>query len=107
MPGSQKGSPPPRRARWRSPAPAPRSRTRSTRSGSPNCKKSRPKVKINYQSIGSGGGIRQITEGTVDFGATDAPMSDEQIAKAAGILHMPTCLGAVVLTYNLEGSRPA
>src|SRR5262245_27167250 len=63
--------------------------------------KSRPKVKINYQSIGSGGGIRQITERTVDFGATDAPMSDEQIAKAAGILHLPTCLGAVVLTYNL------
>lgn len=65
--------------------------------------RSRPKVKINYQSIGSGGGIRQVTEGTVDFGASDAPMSDEQIAKAAGILHLPTCLGAVVLTYNLEG----
>jgi phosphate transport system substrate-binding protein len=65
--------------------------------------RSRPKVKINYQSIGSGGGIRQITERTVDFGASDAPMSDEQIAKAQGILHIPTCLGAVVLTYNLEG----
>jgi phosphate transport system substrate-binding protein len=63
----------------------------------------KPKVKINYQSIGSGGGIRQITERTVDFGASDAPMSDEQIAKAAGILHLPTCLGAVVLTYNVEG----
>lgn len=60
-------------------------------------------LKINYQSIGSGGGIRQITERTVDFGASDAPMSDEQIAKAPGILHIPTCLGAVVLTYNLEG----
>ncbi len=60
-------------------------------------------LKINYQSIGSGGGIRQITERTVDFGASDAPMSDEQISRAPGILHIPTCLGAVVLTYNLEG----
>jgi phosphate transport system substrate-binding protein len=65
--------------------------------------KTNTKVKINYQSIGSGGGIRQITERTVDFGASDAPMSDEQIAKTAGIVHLPTCLGAVVLTYNLEG----
>lgn len=65
--------------------------------------KARPNVKINYQSIGSGGGIRQITERTVDFGASDAPMGDEQLAKAPGILHLPTCLGAVVLTYNLEG----
>jgi phosphate transport system substrate-binding protein len=60
-------------------------------------------AKINYQSIGSGGGIRQITERTVDFGASDAPMSDEQIGKAPGILHIPTCLGAVAITYNLEG----
>jgi phosphate transport system substrate-binding protein len=65
--------------------------------------KQRTELKINYQSIGSGGGIRQITERTVDFGASDAPMSDEQIGKAPGILHIPTCLGAVVLTYNLEG----
>ena len=65
--------------------------------------KTQPGLKINYQSIGSGGGIRQITERTVDFGATDAPMSDEQMGKAPGILHIPTCLGAVVLTYNLEG----
>lgn len=65
--------------------------------------KQRPDLKINYQSIGSGGGIRQVTERTVDFGASDAPMSDEQIAKAAGIVHIPTCLGAVVLTYNVEG----
>jgi phosphate transport system substrate-binding protein len=65
--------------------------------------KTQPGLKINYQSIGSGGGIRQITERTVDFGASDAPMSDEQLAKAPGILHIPTCLGAVVLTYNLEG----
>ncbi len=59
-------------------------------------------VKINYQSIGSGGGIRQLTEGTVDFGASDAPMSDAELAKARGpILHFPTVLGAVVITYNL------
>jgi phosphate transport system substrate-binding protein len=61
-------------------------------------------VKINYQSIGSGGGIRQFTEGTVDFGATDGPMTDEQIAAAQGdVLHIPTVLGAVVATYNLPG----
>jgi phosphate transport system substrate-binding protein len=62
-------------------------------------------VKINYQSIGSGGGIRQLSEQTVDFGATDAPMSDAELAKAKGgpILHVPTALGAVVITYNLPG----
>ena len=54
-------------------------------------------VRINYQSIGSGGGIRQFTEGTVDFGATDGPMTDEQIAAVQGnVLHVPTVLGAVV-----------
>ena len=59
-------------------------------------------VRINYQSIGSGGGIRQFTEGTVDFGATDGPMTDEQIAAVQGkVLHVPTVLGAVVATYNL------
>ena len=59
-------------------------------------------AKINYQSIGSGGGIRQFTEGTVDFGATDGPMTDEQIAALQGnVLHVPTVLGAVVVTYNL------
>lgn len=59
-------------------------------------------VQINYQSIGSGGGIRQFTEGTVDFGATDGPMTDEQIAAVQGnVVHIPTVLGAVVLTYNL------
>jgi phosphate transport system substrate-binding protein len=59
-------------------------------------------VKINYQSIGSGGGIRQFIEGTVDFGATDGPMTDEQIKAVHGnVLHLPTVLGAVVLTYNL------
>jgi phosphate transport system substrate-binding protein len=59
-------------------------------------------VKINYQPIGSGGGIRQLTEGTVDFGASDAPMTDAELAKAPRpILHFPTVLGAVVITYNL------
>jgi phosphate transport system substrate-binding protein len=59
-------------------------------------------VRINYQSIGSGGGIRQFTEGTVDFGASDGPMTDEQIAAVHGdVLHVPTVLGAVVATYNL------
>ena len=59
-------------------------------------------VRINYQSIGSGGGIRQFIEGTVDFGATDGPMTDEQIAAVKGnVLHAPTVLGAVSVTYNL------
>ena len=63
-----------------------------------------PNVKINYQSIGSGGGIRQVSEGTVDFGATDGPMSDEQIAGAkVKTQHIPTVLGAVVPVYNLPG----
>jgi len=60
-------------------------------------------VKINYQSIGSGGGIRQISEETVDFGATDSPMSNDEMSHAKGgaILHLPTVLGGVVITYNL------
>ncbi len=59
-------------------------------------------VRINYQSIGSGGGIRQFIEATVDFGATDGPMTDEQIASVKGnVLHLPTVLGAVSVTYNL------
>ena len=61
-------------------------------------------VRFNYQSIGSGGGIKQITEQTVDFGASDGPMSDEQLQAApARIMHVPTVMGAVVLTYNVEG----
>ncbi len=61
-------------------------------------------VRINYQSIGSGGGIRQLTEGTVDFGASDAPMSDAELAKVkTPVLHFPTVLGAVVVTYNVPG----
>jgi phosphate transport system substrate-binding protein len=62
-------------------------------------------VKINYQSIGSGGGIRQISEQTVDFGASDGPMKDDELAKAKGgpIMHFPTVLGADVITYNVPG----
>lgn len=63
-----------------------------------------PDVKLNYQSIGSGGGIRQFSDGTVDFGATDAPMTDSAIAAIKGnVLHIPTVLGAVVAAYNLPG----
>ncbi|HVX87477.1 MAG TPA: substrate-binding domain-containing protein, partial [Gemmatimonadales bacterium] len=59
-------------------------------------------VQINYQSIGSGGGIRQYTAGTVDFGASDAPMTDSMISAVNGnVVHIPTVLGAVVVTYNL------
>lgn len=62
-------------------------------------------VRINYQSIGSGGGIRQLSEETVDFGATDGPMSDDELKRAKGgaILHIPTVLGADAITYNLPG----
>jgi len=63
------------------------------------------KVKINYQGIGSGGGINQLTKNTVDFGATDAFMTDKEMKDAgATVLHIPTCLGAVVITYNLPGN---
>src|SRR5438093_4989636 len=63
-----------------------------------------PSVRFNYQSIGSGGGIKQIIEQTVDFGASDGPMTDEQLRAAKGpIMHFPTVMGAVVMTYNLEG----
>ncbi|MFZ1946235.1 MAG: phosphate ABC transporter substrate-binding protein PstS [bacterium] len=61
-------------------------------------------VKINYQAIGSGGGIKQLMEKTVDFGGTDAFLTDEEIKSAgSAIVHVPTCLGAVVLTYDLPG----
>ncbi len=61
-----------------------------------------PSSKFDYQSIGSGGGIKQITARTVDFGGSDAPMKDEDLKAAPGpILHIPTVLGAVVVTYNL------
>src|SRR6202521_3683717 len=63
-----------------------------------------PNVQINYQSIGSGGGIRQLLDKTVDFGASDGPMSDEQLKQATvPILHFPTVLGAVVPFYNIPG----
>src|SRR3990167_577209 len=66
--------------------------------------KATPGVHIKYQSIGSGGGIRQFLEKTIDFGATDSPMADEQIAKSKDpLFHIPTVLGAVVVTYNLPG----
>jgi phosphate transport system substrate-binding protein len=59
-------------------------------------------IKVNYQSIGSGGGIKQLQNKTVDFGASDAPMSDEELSKSpAPIVHIPSCLGAVIITYNL------
>lgn len=62
-------------------------------------------IRVNYQSIGSGGGIRQISEGTVDFGATDGPMTDTELGGAKGgrLMHFPTVLGAVVMAYNLPG----
>jgi phosphate transport system substrate-binding protein len=67
-----------------------------------------PDVQVNYQSIGSGGGIRQVTEGTVDFGASDMPMTDDQLKEAEGklktkILNIPTVLGADVPAYNIPG----
>src|SRR4030066_803006 len=68
---------------------------------------SHPGVNFNYQSIGSGGGIRPGTAGTVDFGATDAPMTDEEMAKLPGpILHIPAAIGAVAVVYNLGGGGP-
>jgi phosphate transport system substrate-binding protein len=66
--------------------------------------KANPNVRIDYQAIGSGGGIKQIQAQTVDFGASDAPMTDDELKATPGeILHIPTVLGAVVLTYNLQG----
>jgi len=67
--------------------------------------KAHPDVEINYQSIGSGGGIRQVLAGTVDFGASDGPMSDEQLSqyKNGKLFHIPTVMGAVVPAYNVPG----
>src|SRR3954470_5677284 len=68
--------------------------------------KAHPEAAINYQSIGSGGGIRQITNGTVFFGATDGPMTNDQLTAAPGkILHFPTVLGAVVPVYNIPNVK--
>ena len=72
-----------------------------------------PNFQFNYQSVGSGAGIKQVTEGTVDFGATDGPMNDEQLKafqdkhNGTGILHFPTVLGADVPTYNIPGVTSA
>ena len=66
--------------------------------------KAHPEVQINYQSIGSGGGIRQVTAGTVDFGASDGPMTDEQLSQLKfKLFHIPTVLGSVVPAYNISG----
>src|ERR1017187_5586854 len=67
-----------------------------------------PNLQFNYQSIGSGGGIKQVTEGTVDFGASDGPMNDMQLKEfqdkhGFGILHFPTVMGADVPVYNVAG----
>ena len=67
-----------------------------------------PKLQFNYQSIGSGGGIKQVTEGTVEFGASDGPMNDKQLQEfrdkhGYGILHFPTVMGADVPVYNVAG----
>lgn len=70
--------------------------------------KAHPDVRINYQSVGSGAGIKQLTEKTVDFGATDAPMNDEQLTAAGGadaVVHVPVTLGAVGITYNLPSVK--
>ena len=69
---------------------------------------SHPGIQVNYQSIGSGGGIRQVSIGTVEFGGTDGPMTDAQLAEArskigADILHFPTAVGAAVPVYNIPG----
>lgn len=63
-------------------------------------------VKVNYQSIGSGAGIQQLTEGSVDFAASDAPMTDAEMARGPGIQHLPAVASAVVLTYNLSLKQP-
>ena len=71
-----------------------------------NFHKAHPDIQINYQAIGSGGGIRQLTEGTVDFGASDMPMTDDQMSKVTKfkVLHFPTVLGGIVPTYNVQGA---
>src|ERR1700738_111680 len=71
--------------------------------------KTNPNIQINYLSVGSGAGIKQVTDGTVDFGASDGPMNDDQLKAfqekhGFGILHFPTVLGAVVPTYNIPGA---
>ena len=60
-------------------------------------------MRINYQSIGSGGGIEQVKSGTVDFGASDAPLSDADLAQMAPVIQIPESAGPVCVTYNLDG----
>lgn len=62
------------------------------------------RVAINYQAIGSGGGIKAISARSVDFGATDSPMTDAELSQAAGVVHIPTCVGCVVAAYNIPGA---
>src|SRR5689334_5135700 len=63
-----------------------------------------PQVRVNYQSIGSGGGIRQFTEKTIDFGASDCPMDNKEISKVdGGVIQIPTVLGGVVPAFNVKG----
>jgi phosphate transport system substrate-binding protein len=64
-----------------------------------------PSLRVNYQSVGSGGGIRQISDGVVDFGATDEPMNDEQMKRAPAVVHVPLTIGAVVLAYHVPGVK--
>ncbi len=65
--------------------------------------KIKPNIQINYQSVGSGAGIKQITARTVDFGASDAPLTEQEYANVSGILQIPESIGAVVVAYNLPG----
>jgi phosphate transport system substrate-binding protein len=71
-----------------------------------NFHKAHPDIQINYQALGSGAGIRQLTEGTVDFGASDMPMTDDQLSKVTKykVLHFPTVLGGIVPTYNVPSA---
>ena len=87
-----------------SPAPAPPSRPRSTPSG-PTTTTRPPASSINYQSVGSGAGIRQIEAKTVDFGASDTPLKDDELAKK-GLIQFPTVIGGVVPVVNIKGIAP-
>ena len=87
-----------------SPAPAQPSPTRFIRSG-PKPTKPKPAIGLNYQSIGSGGGIKQIIAKTVDFGASDAPLQAEELEKN-GLVQFPMVIGGVVPVYNLQGIKP-
>lgn len=64
-------------------------------------------VSINYQAFGSGGGIKAITARSVDFGATDSPMTDSELSQALGVVHIPSCVGCVVAAYNIPGVSTA